>query len=267
MVGKMIETIRIWCQKPYRSPQPKSTDELLQRDLDLVKRTDTETAIRDAPTGFQEVDLLSYLGLRQINEREILKSMLEAEEKGFDAVVGLCFFDSAVRAARSLMDIPVVGAAEASMHLARMMGNHFAVITSDPRFIPIIENHMEELGTRPFAVSYRPVRHLTQGKSFFELRRSGDYGAIMEDFTRVAQGCIEDGAEVLIPGSGALSPILSVNGVRDIEGAPIIDPVQVSLKFAEMMVDFRASGMPVKSSRGLFLKAPKEDIFEGYKLL
>ena len=151
--------MKIWCQKPYRSP-PSTAYELLQQDLDLVKRADTEIVIKDVPTGFQRLDLVCYLGLRQINEREILKSMLQAEQEGFDAVVGLCYFDAAVQAARNLMDIPVVGAAETSMYLARMMGNRFAVITVDPRYVPIIEHHVEELSLSPSVISYRPVRLL-----------------------------------------------------------------------------------------------------------
>lgn len=262
--------MKIWCQKPYHLEHSKSTkysNELLRRDLDLVKRTNTEITIGDAATGFQEVDLLCYLGLREINEREILKSMLKAGEKGYDAVVGVCFFDPAIQAARSLMDIPVVGAAEASMHLATMMGNRFAVVTTDPRFIPIIEHHMEELRTSTSAIRYRPVRHLSQGEVFAEARLRRDYDSIIEDFKKVAQGCIKDGAEVLIAGCGSLSPILSVNGIREIDGAPVVDPEQAALKFAEMMVDFQTAGIPVKSSKGLFLKAPKGETLKGYKLL
>jgi len=254
--------MKIWCQLPVWEPLStnKSSYELLQKDYDLVKRADTQIAIKDVPTGFQKPDLISYLGLRQINDREILKSMLRAQEEGFDAVAGACYFDGAIKAAANLMDIPVVGPGETSMYLARMMGNRFAVITTDPSFVAEIRRHMEELNMMSSAISYRPVRSLTLGETFFEARSRGDYDPIIEDFKNIAQHCIEDGAEVLIAGCGALCPVLTVNNVRDIDGVPIIDPLQVSLKFAEMMVDFRASGMPIMSRKGLFLKAAKVDI-------
>ncbi len=255
--------MKIWCQLP--APMPfhlfKSYYELLQKDYDLVKRPDTETAIKDVPTGLQKPGSMSYLGLRQINDREILKSMLQAEREGFDAMAGACYLDGAIRAAANLMDIPVVGPAETSMYLARMMGNRFAVIARSPSSVPEIRHHMEELNMTSFAIDYRPIRCLTLGESVFrDCLGRGDYDPVIENFKNVAQGCIEEGAEVLIAGCGLMSPMFTVNNIRDIDGVPIIDPMQVSLKFAEMMVDFRASGMPVMSHKGLFLKATKEDI-------
>lgn len=253
--------MKIWCQLPLpMPPQNKSYCELLQKDYNLVKRADTETVIKDAPTGLQNPALISYFGLRQINDQEILKSMLQAEKEGFDAVAGACYFDGAIQVAGNLMDIPVVGPAETSMYLARMMGNRFAVITTDRCSVPEIERHMEKLNMRSFAIEYRPVRHLTLGESTTQDCLGGDYGPAIENFKNIALGCIEDGAEVLIVGCGVVSPILTVNGVKDIDGVPIIDPMQVSLKFAEMLVDFKASGMPIMSHKGLFLKATKEDI-------
>jgi allantoin racemase len=117
------------------------------------------------------------------------------------------------------------------------------------------------------AISYYPVRHLTLGKTFFEARSRGDYSPIIEDFKNIAQQCIKDGADVLIAGCGALSPVLTVNSVTEIDGAPIIDPIQVSLKFAEILVDFKASGMPIASNKGLFLKASKDNILNVRKSL
>lgn len=252
--------MRIWCQLPISMPPSsyKSYYELLQKDYELVKRADTETVINDVPTGLPNPDLVTYFGLRQANAREILKTMLQAEKEGFDAVAGACFGDGAIQAAGNLMDIPVVGAGQTSMLLARMMGVRFAIITSDPT--PETEHLVDSYNMMSSAIGYQPVRCLTLDSSTFFNCLGGDYGPVIENFREVAQGCIKDGADVLIPGCGLLSPMLTVNNVREIDGVPIIDPMQVSLKFAEMMADFRAAGMPVISHKGLFLKASKEDI-------
>jgi allantoin racemase len=241
--------------------------ELLQKDYELVKRADTEVVIRDVPTGLQSPELVTYFGLRQANEREILKAMLQAQREGFDAVAGACFSDGAIRAAGNLMDIPVVGPGETSMYLARMMGKSFAIIDSGPASIPGTEHQIDELNMRSSVISYRPVRCLTLDSSTFLNCLGGEYNAVIEDFKKVAQGCVEDGADVLIAGCGLFSPMLSLSKISDVGGAPIIDPMQVSLKFAEMMVDFRAAGMPILSSRGFFSKPSKEDIQNGCKSL
>ena len=58
-----------------------------------------------------------------------------AEWDGFDAIAGDCCFDGAIKAASNLLNIPVVGPAESSMHLGSMMGEHFAVITAGRQHI------------------------------------------------------------------------------------------------------------------------------------
>lgn len=259
--------MKIWCQLPISMPRSsyESYHELLQKDYDLVKRADTEVVIKDVPSGLQGPDLVTYLGLREANNREILKTMLQAEREGFDAVAGACFGDGAIRAAGNLMNIPVVGPGHTSMLLARMMGVHFAIITSDPT--PETEALLDLYNMRSAVITCRPVRRLTLDLTTFLDCLNGDYAPAIENFRKVARGCIEDGADVLIPGCGLLSPMLTLSDVRDIDGVPIIDPMQVSLKFAEMMVDFKAGGMPPISHKGLFLKASREDIRNGCKSL
>jgi hypothetical protein len=95
----------------------------------------------------------------------------------------------------------------------------------------------------------------------------GEYDPVVEDFKKQAVGCLEDGADVLIAGCGLISPMLTVNAVREIEGAPVIDPMQVALKYTEMMIDFKAAGMPVISNRGLFVKPDKEGMQMAFKAL
>lgn len=261
--------MRIWCQLPISMPRSsyKSYYELLQKDYDLIKRPDTEAVIKDVLSGLTSPALFSYFGLKQAGEHEILKSMLQAEKEGFDAVTGACFADGAIKAAADLMNIPVIGPGETSMYLARMMGVRFVIIDSGPNSTAGHEVHIEALNMRPFAIDYRPARHLTLDATTFSKCLSGDYSPVIENFTEIAQDCIKDGADVLIVGCGLFSPMLTVNNIRDIDGVPIIDPMQVSLKFAEMMVDFKAAGMPVISQKGLFLKPGREDIQAGFKSL
>ena len=59
----------------------------------------------------------------------ILCCAQEAERDGCDAVISDCFGDPGVKAARELVDIPVIGPAEASFLLASALGHRFSVVT------------------------------------------------------------------------------------------------------------------------------------------
>ena len=163
------------------------------------------------------------------------------------------------------MNIPVVGPGETSMYLARMMGVRFAIITSDPP--PETEYYIDTLNMRSSVISNRPVRSLTLDSSAFLGCLAGNYGPAVENFKEIAQGCMEDGAEVLIAGCGLLSPMLTLSNTKEMDGVPVIDPMQVALKFAEMMVDFKAAGMPVISRKGYFSRPNEEGILKAAKSL
>lgn len=259
--------MRIWCQLPTALPRDEYAAyyQLLEDDLGLVKRADTEVSIRDVPTGLRSPELSVYFGLREANNHEVLRTMVQAENEGYDAVSSLCYGDSAVKAAASLMDIPVVGPGECSMLLASMMGSRFAIVTTDPT--PETERYIDQYGMRSRVLAGSPVRRLTMDGEAFLACLGGDYGPAVESFVEVARGCVADGADVVIAGCGLLSPMLSMAGVYEVAGVPVIDPVRVSLKFAEMMVDLKIAGMLPVSHRGLYLRGSRLAVNEALRAL
>lgn len=77
----------------------------------------------------------------------------------------------------------------------------------------------------------------------------------------VAQKCVEeDGAEAILMGCTLQSCPLTVTGVDDSLGAPIIDPVLVGLKVTEFMVEAKRSGLPVLSRFGTWQKPPADEV-------
>jgi allantoin racemase len=236
----------------------------LQEHFRPAKRPETEIVIKDVPTGYgrqDQMEFLNYGGTRLFNDVEILRSVLAAEKAGFDAVSISCYFDPALYEARQLLQIPVTGLAESSMHLASMMGAKFAVITLTPLFIPPIEANIVKYGMEAKIIRHNPVRCLTLApekmQKIDEAAFQGgevDYTPLRENFTVIARDCIADGAEVLIVGCGGLSPVVKKAGINEVDGVPVIEPMIASLKFAEMLVDFQRAGMPFVS-RGLSLAA------------
>ncbi|MDI7276270.1 MAG: aspartate/glutamate racemase family protein, partial [Anaerolineae bacterium] len=69
----------------------------------------------------------------------VLSRAIEAEREGIDAVIIGCMDDPGLHAAREAVRIPVVGPAEASMHLAAMLAHRFSIITTRSEDIPAVE--------------------------------------------------------------------------------------------------------------------------------
>src|SRR5690554_5789979 len=61
--------------------------------------------------------------------RWYIERAVEAEARGFDAVITGCFGDPGVDAARELVRIPVIAPGETALLTARMLSHHFSVLT------------------------------------------------------------------------------------------------------------------------------------------
>ena len=78
---------------------------------------------------------------------------------------------------------------------------------------------------------------------------------------QVARKCIEeDEAEAILMGCTLQSCPLTVSGVGDSLGAPIIDPVLVGIKVTEFMVEAKRVGLPILSRFGTWQKPPADEV-------
>lgn len=264
--------MRIWCQLPVKlprsDPQFSGHYDILEKHYNLAKRSDTEVAIRDVPTIWKG-EWQNYTGLHIFNHVEILKSVLNAEKEGFDGVSIVCFFDTALREARQLFKIPVTGLCESSMHLACIMGTKFAIITRTKRGIWVMEDNIIKYGMEPKAIKHNPVRALTLPEKEMAVIQDKifrgvpvEFPSLVENFMEVAAGCIEDGAEVLIMGCGLLSPVLMRAGLKEVDGAAIIEPMHAGLKLTELLVDLHKAKIPFVSRKSSYLDVPGKYIAE-----
>ena len=226
---------------------------LLETQLKLVKRSDTEIVKKYIGRGISSLEHYGYAGLRYLNDLEILKSMIQAEKDGYDAVISACWFDPAIEAGKQLLRIPVVGSAESSMHLACTMGLKFAIVTSDQMYIPHMIELISHYRMSDNVIDRKPVRSLTLSGLEIGNCLHGDYTPIIQNFQEITKGCVEDGAEVVIIGCGLLCPLLSTSGIRYVEEAPILDSIMIGIKMAEIHVDLQKAGIPTISRKGLYL--------------
>jgi allantoin racemase len=259
--------IQVPVNMPPDDPHAGRYFEQAKRHLAMVKRPDTEVVMKDIGGPEWDPAWEFYTGLRSFNNNEILKSILKAEEMGFDGVCISCFLDPALSEAKQLLKIPVTGIAEASMYLASLMGSKFAVITKDEKFVAPMVVQISRYGLEAKAIKHNPVRILTMPEEQLSVIEqaifngaAADYTPLVENFSEVGRGCIEDGAEVLIMGCGLLSPILTEAGLTDVDGAAIIEPNHASLKLTEILVDMHKAGLPFISRKSTYMDVPSEYI-------
>lgn len=71
---------------------------------------------------------------------------IAVRQDGFDAFVVACYGDPGLYAARELVDVPVVGIAEASLLLACTLAHQFSVVTVIPRIVPMLRDLVRRYG-------------------------------------------------------------------------------------------------------------------------
>lgn len=163
----------------------------------------------------------------------IIAKAIEAAREGADAVIVDCMGDPGVQACREAIDIPVIGPAEASMHLAAMLGHRFSVLAVLDTLIPFVEAQALRYGLGAKLASVRafnvPVLDLASSDE-------ATFAAVM----RVAEAAVrDDGAHVLIPGctglAGFAPRIQAALAAVGLE-VPVLDPPPVAMKLAESLV-------------------------------
>ncbi|HXH02666.1 MAG TPA: aspartate/glutamate racemase family protein, partial [Candidatus Competibacteraceae bacterium] len=80
----------------------------------------------------------------------LLDEVRRGEEEGFDGYVIACFGDPGLSAAREIARGPVIGIAEAAMHVASLISTGFSVVTTLERTCIIAEHLAERYGMARF---------------------------------------------------------------------------------------------------------------------
>jgi allantoin racemase len=158
----------------------------------------------------------------------LLESVVELEREGFDAVVPGCFGDPGIDAARELVSIPVLGPGASSMVVAANLGHRFSVVTVLENVVRPLENLALLTGVAPKLASVRQI-----GIPVLEL--NSDPERTFQRLLDVSREVIaDDRADVLILGCGTLS--FRAAEAQESLGVPVLNPLQVTLRMAELVV-------------------------------
>ncbi len=232
-------SIKILCQSVVPFHQMggsyKALNGLYRQNLADIVREGVEVHHNDLEEGFSTVTP-AYNGA--YNAVNIAQAIYRAARKGYDAAVIRCFLDSGLREARSIVDIPVMGACESSLLLACCLGAKFSIVTLTP---PIVGKVVELV--RQYGLIDRLANIVTTRLICAEIRElieSGKIHEVARCIEEAAEKTIrEDNAEVIIMGCTDFGTVLTAQGVHEIKGIPVIDSVAAAVKMAELFVDMQ----------------------------
>jgi Asp/Glu/hydantoin racemase len=225
----------------------------LRSYIDALAGPDVEVEIRGARVG--RID--SFRFWEALDSVSILDSVLDAEQRGFAAVAIGNILDPALREARSMVDIPVLGLGETCMTTACLMGSQFSLVGVNPYFGGRFEENVAKYG----------LKERLAGIQFMDLTPheldacfSDDAGRerALESFQRAARTTLDRGAEVIIPAGGRITAFLNAQGVREVDGAPIVDGTATLLNMTLAAVRIRDAAGTFVSRRRLYAKASPE---------
>ncbi len=169
---------------------------------------------------------------------DIITKVVEAEADGVHGVIIDCMADPGLDAARELVDIPVVGPAQASMHLAATLAHRFSVLVISEGDIMAVEHQASRYGLSRRLASARPI-HVPV------LDLEEDPEATLEALVAAGEKAVrEDGAHILIPGCTGLAgwaPRIQAALADRGSEVPVLDPPSVAVKQAETLVDLGLS--------------------------
>ena len=188
---------------------------------------------------------------------------IRAEAEGYDAFVVSGMIDPGLIQARGTVDIPVVGALEASAHVASMMCNRFTLIAAEPTAVAQMQRLLAFYGLTDKTTKIRHVG-IVSNKLYPEETPTEEVFRRIREQARLAVH--EDGAELIISGCTIVGGMMTQRYGTDqgwmLEGVPVLDGTLVAFKVAEMMVDLVALGYPPVSRFGFWARPPAEETRE-----
>jgi allantoin racemase len=153
--------------------------------------------------------------------------LAEDNVDGCDAVVVNCFADPGVHALREILDVPVVGPAEASMALALQLGHRFAVISILANAGPWAERQARLLGVEDRLAA-------AVGIELGVLDLDEDVEETARSLIAAARDCVGKGADVIVLGCTGM--FVAVDLMRAALEVPVIEPLAAAVGTAELLV-------------------------------
>jgi len=158
----------------------------------------------------------------------VLEKIKQGQAQGAQGHVIACFGDPGLLAARELASGPVVGIAEAAMHMATLVATRFSIVTTLPRTVIIARHLLQQYGFEHHCAALHaidlPVLALEDGTGLAQEK-------VRE---RCLQAKREDGSGAIVLGCGGMAN-LARELTLELE-IPVIDGVTAAVKMVESLL-------------------------------
>ena len=208
--------------------------QVLKRIVDSAGASGTEISVNGLSPHRAIAEQYRYLEF--LDTAEVLENGLRAEAEGYDAFLIGNIFDPGLHELRELLNIPVLGLRESSVHVACLMGATFSLINVNRKFTHRIVEGITLQGLASRLVSVEQMKLDRPGVFDLALPDDAAKAEIVGQFVQCARRSIEKGAEVLIPAGGSLMALLADAGVHQIDAAPVLNGLIAIVKVAELAV-------------------------------
>lgn len=161
----------------------------------------------------------------------LLQEVATGELEGIDGYVIACFGDPGLQAARELARGPVIGIAQAAMHVASLVGTRFSVVTTLGRTMGQAWHLAEMYGMKRFCANVRACEI-----AVLDLEKPGSNARerIVDECRRALA---EDGSDSIVLGCAGMADLCASIGAQ--LGVPVIDGVAAATQLVESIVNLR----------------------------
>lgn len=163
----------------------------------------------------------------------VLEQIKSGYQQGVSGHVIACFGDPGLLAARELAKGPVVGIAEAAMHMATLVATRFSIVTTLPRTVIIARHLLQQYGFTERCAGIHaidlPVLALEDGSGLAQEKVRA----------RCIQALKEDGSGAIVLGCGGMATLANTL-TRELQ-VPVIDGVSAAVKMVESLVSLGLS--------------------------
>jgi len=227
----------------------KAKEKLVEHlKADGFLEADTSIELKPLSRGSHEFALyVNYEYIELLTVQYVIEAMIMAEQEGCDAVTVACMYDPGIEQAREVLNIPVIGICESVFALSQAMGfnRDVGIVTLAGRVRKKIYEMVDKYRFRPHLMLKEPVR--TVPVEVYMRASTNPNRENIEElktvYINVAKELIHDGAELLINACGGMGPLLFVEGLKDVDGVPVLEPLASGIKMAEVIIKYKKLGI------------------------
>lgn len=251
--------MKIWHQSLTSIENVPAYRDAVIAHIEKIARPDVEVVLHGMsndtyPTQYPG-HFITYSYLQKLHLEQFIKNALIAESAGYDCMFIGTIPDVGLLEARTIVDIPVIGYGQASMHIASMLGDRIGIVN----FLEPLTDQLKYNATRyGLEGKLGPIVQTTVG--FYDILNGfNDPEPVIDAFVVSAKQAIDQGADVIIPGEGPMNVFLATHGISRIGDVPIIDSFGAGIKMCESLTDLKKYSGVTMTRKGFFNAKPPKD--------